>query len=420
MSPSHPISPGAMQQMSSPTSPQHLPPHLAVDFEAERRALQQKYDEEIAALKQQYSEEQEAHSLLQLQLKDLQAAYQRDVDSLTAQQQQQLPVASSSLSVGTSADIAVGDSVAPQLVEGAPNAVPDLLVKLQQLEGNLVGGEAAGDEDLRKELDEKRRVAEERQQQVVEAGEMILDDDEILVKIYNSLTEEVSAKHAFALKERERRLCAEEDVKDLQAEFEEERAEFLETIRRQQRMLQLQEQLLATVVPCLRRDCNYYYIDRVRSECEWDVDRGEWVLPKLTVTRTELKSLSSSVSSLTTTVGTTKASPSRYNSSGHINQPTNTVLSNGDVESEEDGYLKLLSQRQESEYFKSKRAVELLAETQHVAVNGGGSAEEVGRGTMAGGRLQPLRMPSDPLVVVERAERMKKKHQLQPINKPPF
>ena len=64
--------------------------------------------------------------------------------------------------------------------------------------------------------------------------------------------------------------------------------------------------------------------------------------------------------------------------------------------------------------------MELLAETQHVAVNGGGPGKEAGRGAVAGGRLQPLRMHSDPLVVVERAERMKKKHQLQPINKPPL
>ena len=307
------------------------------------------------------------------------------------------------------------------MVGGTVNEASDLLTKLQQLEGNLVGGEAAGDEVLRKELDEKRRVAEERQKQVQEAGDMILDDDEILVKIYNSLTEEVSAKHAFALRERERRMCAEEDIKDLQAEFQEERAEFLETIRRQERMLQLQEQLLATVVPCLRRDCNYYYIDRVRSECQWDPERSEWVLPKLTITRTELKSVaaSTSVSTLAGNVGSPKVSPSRFSSTGHISQPGAGFSDGGEMEEGEDGYLALLNRRQESDYFKPKRAVELLAETQHVAVNGGGLGEEVGR--MAGGRLQPLRVNGgDPLAVVERAERMKKKHHLQPIHKPPF
>lgn len=407
-----------MQQPSAQTSPQHLSLSPEVDFEAERQALRQKYEQEIAAIKQQYSEEQEAHALIQQQLKDLQAVYQRDIDSLSAQQQQQHAV------VPPADSTAPSGGVDPQIVEDTANGAPDLLVKLQQLEGNLVGGEAAGDEALRMELDEKRRVAEERQKQVQEAGDMILDDDEILVKIYNSLTEEVSAKHAFALRERERRLCAEEDIKDLQAEFQEERAEFLETIRRQERMLQLQEQLLATVVPCLRRDCNYYYIDRVRSECQWDADRGEWVLPKLTITRTELKSIaaSSSVSTLATNVGSPKMSPSRGNSTGHTNQPSAGLSDGGEADDEEDGYLTLLSRRRESDYFKPKRAVELLAETQHVAVNGGGLGEEVGRGGVAGSRLQPLRVTSnsDPLAVVERAERMKKRHHLQPINKPPF
>lgn len=406
-----------MQQQTPQTSPQHLPLSPTVDFDAERQALQRKYEQEIAAVRQQFSDEQEAHALLQQQLKDLQAAYQSDIDSLRAQQLQHAVAP-------PSGSMAPSGGVGPQMVEGAPNGATDLLAQLQQLEGNLVGGEAAGDEALRKELDEKRRMAEERQHQVQEAGEMILDDDEILVKIYNSLTEEVSAKHAFALREREQRLCAEEDIKDLQAEFEEERAEFLETIRRQERMLQLQEQLLATVVPCLRRDCNYYYIDRVRSECQWDADRGEWTLPKLTTTKTELKSIavSSSVSSLATTVGSPKVSPNRFSSTGHINQPCSEVPDEGEMEDGEDVYLMLLNRRRESDYFKPKRAVELLAETQHVVVNGGGPGEEVGRGTLAGGRLHPLRVASssDPLAVVERAERMKKKHHLQPINKPPF
>lgn len=403
-----------MRQPTAQASPQRHSLSPDIDFEAERQALQQKYEEEIAAIKQQYSEEQEAHALLQHQLKDLQAAYQRDIDSLSAQQLQHTVVPPSDSTVPHS-------GVDPQMVGGTVNEASDLLTKLQQLEGNLVGGEAAGDEVLRKELDEKRRVAEERQKQVQEAGDMILDDDEILVKIYNSVTEEVSAKHAFALKERERRMCAEEDIKDLQAEFQEERAEFLETIRRQERMLQLQEQLLATVVPCLRRDCNYYYIDRVRSECQWDPERSEWVLPKLTITRTELKSVaaSTSVSTLAGNVGSPKVSPSRFSSTGHISQPDAGFSDGGEMEEGEDGYLALLNRRQESDYFKPKRAVELLAETQHVAVNGGGLGEEVGR--MAGGRLQPLRVNGgDPLAVVERAERMKKKHHLQPIHKPPF
>ena len=74
---------------------------------------------------------------------------------------------------------------------------------------------------------------------------------------------------------------AEEDIKDLQSEFELERQDFLETIRKQHRELQLQRQLLDTMVPLLRRDCNYYNLDKVRSESKFDEEASEWILPKV-------------------------------------------------------------------------------------------------------------------------------------------
>lgn len=91
---------------------------------------------------------------------------------------------------------------------------------------------------------------------------------------------------------------AEEEIKDLTGEFELERQELLESIRAQQRQLQLQEQLLRTVVPCLRRDCNYYNIDGVRAECVWDGEASRWILPRLTVSRTSLLPVAESKASL--------------------------------------------------------------------------------------------------------------------------
>lgn len=81
---------------------------------------------------------------------------------------------------------------------------------------------------------------------------------------------------------------AEEDVKDLYTEFELERQDYLATIRQQDRTMKLYEQLLETVVPCLRRDCNYFNMDKVRAECKWNEGKDRWDVPKLTVNKTLL------------------------------------------------------------------------------------------------------------------------------------
>ena len=81
---------------------------------------------------------------------------------------------------------------------------------------------------------------------------------------------------------------AEEDIKDLYTEFEIERQDYLSTIRHQERTMKLYEQLLETVVPCLRRDCNYFNMDKIKVECKWNEGKDRWDMPKLTVNKTLL------------------------------------------------------------------------------------------------------------------------------------
>lgn len=55
------------------------------------------------------------------------------------------------------------------------------------------------------------------------------------------------------------------DIKDLQGEFEVERSDYLETIRRQDHHLRLLQQILAKVQPLIRKDCNYWYCSEIDS-----------------------------------------------------------------------------------------------------------------------------------------------------------
>jgi len=49
----------------------------------------------------------------------------------------------------------------------------------------------------------------------------------------------------------------EREISDLQGEFEAERTDYLETIRKQERQIQFQQQVLEKIIPTLRKECNY-------------------------------------------------------------------------------------------------------------------------------------------------------------------
>ncbi|KAH9366305.1 hypothetical protein HPB48_001996 [Haemaphysalis longicornis] len=80
----------------------------------------------------------------------------------------------------------------------------------------------------------------------------------------------------------------EQEVRDLQSEFETERTDYLETIRKQDQQLRLLSQILDKVQPCIRRDSNYANLEAVKAQSVWDQDAQRWRLPELCVQQTKL------------------------------------------------------------------------------------------------------------------------------------
>ena len=123
----------------------------------------------------------------------------------------------------------------------------------------------------------------------------------------------------------------------------------------QERMLRLHEQLLATASGLVRRDCNYYNIDKIKTECTWNQDTAEWSLPRVTVTKTTLSPVSShtsmqrksaSTSTLPSCSSSFSLSPRMPHRHGTIEEAEGQRRTNGE----------------ELDYFRPKRAMELLAQ----------------------------------------------------------
>lgn len=179
--------------------------------------------------------------------------------------------------------------------EAAPTSDP--IERLAALEDFMVGGEKANDPKLNEKRAERKRIAEKKINAISEALKNFDNDDQLLLKAYGDITEELRARTLLLKKAKKRIIALERDVSDLQSEFEQDRTDYLETIRRQEQQVKLFSQVLEKIQPCIRRDCNYSNIDRIKQECVWDEDIEKWRLPDLIVTRTKLPPTSTSAAS---------------------------------------------------------------------------------------------------------------------------
>ena len=163
----------------------------------------------------------------------------------------------------------------------------------------------------------------------------------------------------MALEKTQRKLrYSHEEIADIQAEFELDRQDYLSTIRNQQKIIELHKQLLEKVVPCLRRDCNYYNIDKVKADCSWNEDGAQWDLPQLTISKTSLSPVNSKTSMNVRRSASTSTIPK--NSNSLLKKQTSPSHAPSCDVQDEDRYFQSLQMREDQDYFRPKRALELL------------------------------------------------------------
>uniref|UniRef100_A0A8P4KK94 Kinesin-like protein n=1 Tax=Dicentrarchus labrax TaxID=13489 RepID=A0A8P4KK94_DICLA len=163
--------------------------------------------------------------------------------------------------------------------------------RLQQLEQEVVGGEQARNKELQQRHWQRKNLADQRKVHLIRAlSENSEESENVLLNVYNSIQEEVHAKSQLLVKVQGKLKAAKLEIRDLQAEFEVERNDYLATIRRLEREGQLLHSLLERMVPLVRRDCNYSNLDRLKKEAVWDEDSATWRLPDVMVQKTTLPS----------------------------------------------------------------------------------------------------------------------------------
>ena len=74
----------------------------------------------------------------------------------------------------------------------------------------------------------------------------------------------------------------------MQQEFEDDRTDYLDTIRKQDQQLKLLQQILDKIQPTVRKDCNYSNLEKVKQEALWNDENQRWRIPDLITQKTKL------------------------------------------------------------------------------------------------------------------------------------
>ncbi|XP_061146961.1 kinesin-like protein KIF17 [Syngnathus typhle] len=363
-----------------PVMSKHQGEVSASPTDGDKEKIKKDYEERLARLQADFSAERESKAKLQDDIVALHTSYQSKLsvlEKIKSTRGSSSPKNESPSSVtaedNTDTDVSpnsineLSQPTVPRAAEGiqtSPDGVPeespgvstagdveqkDALERLQRLEQEVVGGEQARNKEFQQRQRHRRKVADQRKAQLVKAlSDNSEESDNVLFSVYDSIQEEVHAKGQMLLKVQGKLKAAKLEIRDLQTEFEEERNDYLASIRRLEREGQLLHGLLERMAPLVRRDCNYCSLERLKREAAWDEESAAWRIPDVTIQRTTLPS----------------AAPSKLSPPIVPADDPETLAACVPQQAEEDRYKELLD-RSDSEniantYFRSKRASQLL------------------------------------------------------------
>ncbi|KAJ8984111.1 hypothetical protein NQ317_017320 [Molorchus minor] len=138
----------------------------------------------------------------------------------------------------------------------------EILKRIEVLKAAMIGGEKADDRELSERRKRKKMAAERRASVIAHllAKIEMNEDREILQNQYKDISQELNLKTEALRKYRHKVKSLEKEISDIQSEFETDRQDYLESIRRQDRNIKLLTQISEKLSSTLKKECNYRYV----------------------------------------------------------------------------------------------------------------------------------------------------------------
>lgn len=114
------------------------------------------------------------------------------------------------------------------------------------------------------------------------------EDRDLLQAHYTDIHQEILAKTDMIKLQRHKIKSLEREIIDIQGEFQLDRADYLETVRRLEKRNKFYEQFFEKISPVLKRDGKVWNIDYIKSESSWNDDLKRWKIPESMIMHVKL------------------------------------------------------------------------------------------------------------------------------------
>eukprot|EP00090_Calanus_glacialis_P013510 TRINITY_DN22193_c0_g1_i2.p1 TRINITY_DN22193_c0_g1~~TRINITY_DN22193_c0_g1_i2.p1 ORF type:complete len:890 (-),score=194.71 TRINITY_DN22193_c0_g1_i2:567-3236(-) len=335
-------------------------------LEAERQRVRSEYEQEMKEMREKYKSEQQSKAKIQAEVEEMKRQYEEKLQEVNDRAK-----TATERSPRTSVTMENGEVVESEEVNKNNEQNEEqkaAMEKLRKLQASLLdGGKGAGNNDLKEKRLRKKKAAEKRLKVLGEALGHVDDEDGVLVKVYDDIQTELQEKTAALKRMKQRVRGLNSEINDLQSEFERDRTDYLDTIRKQDQQILLIDQILEKVQPTLRKDCNYSNIEKIKADAVWSDETQRWKVPELVVQKTKLPPAERPFGG--TTLFTepeqsrvepvqqlSRTAPGRLEAFGNDSDDEHTNLKKKLAKSEQEDVV--------GNYFKPQRASRLMAQAQ--------------------------------------------------------
>ncbi|XP_049280603.1 osmotic avoidance abnormal protein 3 isoform X1 [Anopheles funestus] len=242
-----------------------------ISVDVEKQALKTQYDQEVMHLRREYEQQKIAKQELVKDIEKIKAYYEQQMQLLTAKK------------------LSDADKDHPN-TSLASRDRKEIYDRIKQIKDALIGGERANDIQLKEKRYRNKLASEKRINALAQALGRIEQtaDRDLLQGHYSDIQQELKVRYEQIRALRKRTKFFEQEVSDIQGEFQRERDDYLATIRLLEKKVLFYETVFQKAMPVLRKDGRYWNLECLEKESEWNDDLRKWRLPDDTLLRLRL------------------------------------------------------------------------------------------------------------------------------------
>ncbi|XP_053658047.1 osmotic avoidance abnormal protein 3 [Anopheles marshallii] len=240
-------------------------------LDVEKQALKTQYDQEVMHLRREYEQQKIAKQELVKDIEKIKAYYEQQMQLLAAKK------------------LSDGEKDLPN-TSLAGRDRKEIYDRIKQIKDALIGGERANDIQLKEKRYRNKLASEKRINALAQALGRIEQpaDRDLLQGHYSDIQQDLKVRYEQIRALRKRNKFFEQEVSDIQGEFQRERDDYLATIRLLEKKILFYETVFQKAMPVLRKDGRYWNLECLEKESEWNDDLRKWRLPDDTLLRLRL------------------------------------------------------------------------------------------------------------------------------------